>query len=101
MQIIQKLENIQKDILWDSKRPKVKHFTLTNSYEDGGLKDINIIKIKVLQLSWISRLYTGSYHPWKHIPTFVIRKDFLQDIFFLNVAVKIPVYFPNFYTNIT
>ena len=82
IQIIQKLENIQKYFLWDGKRPKVKHFTLTNSYEDGGLKDIDIqTKIKALQLSWISKLYTGSYNPWKHIPLFLYPKRLLAGHF--------------------
>ena len=68
--ILTKLEDIQKDFLWGNKRPKVAQKTLIASYEDGGLKSVDIIaKIQALRLSWISRLYAGSPHPWKHIPT--------------------------------
>ena len=68
--ILTKLEEIQKDFLWGDKRPKVAQKTLIASYEDGGLKSVDIVaKIQALRLSWISRLYAGSPHPWKHIPT--------------------------------
>ena len=67
--IITALENIQKEFLWDGKRPKVKHSALINSYEQGGLKSIDIkCKIKSLQLSWVKRLFDDSCQDWKIIP---------------------------------
>ena len=37
----------KRNFIWNGKNPKVKHSTLSNSYKDGGLKDIDIF-IKVI-----------------------------------------------------
>ena len=64
--IINKIEALHKEFIWDGKPPKVKHSTLISNYEDGGLKDIDIrAKLKSLHLSWIRRLYSPNFHPWK------------------------------------
>ena len=40
--VIHTLQNIHKTFVRDGKRPKIKHSTLRNDYQDGGLKDIDI-----------------------------------------------------------
>ena len=56
-EICDQLQKIQNDFIWDGKRAKVAQKTLIASYEDGGLKSVDIIaKIKALRLSWVSRL---------------------------------------------
>ena len=40
--IIEQLKCLHKKILWNNRLPKIKYFTLTCEYYDGGLKDINI-----------------------------------------------------------
>ena len=40
--VIQTLCAIKKSFIWDGKRPKIKHSTLINDYQKGGLKDIDI-----------------------------------------------------------
>ena len=63
--IINKIEALHKDFIWNGKTPKVKHTTLICNYEDGGLKDIDIkSKLKSLHMSWIKRLYNQNFHPW-------------------------------------
>ena len=42
---IQTLCKLQQDFIWRGKRPKINHETLCNSYESGGLKNIDIPKI--------------------------------------------------------
>ena len=37
--IIKKIEQIQREFIWNGKKPKIKHTTLINDYEEGGLKD--------------------------------------------------------------
>ena len=37
--IINQLNNIQKSFIWDTKIPKIKHSTLSNSYKDSGCKN--------------------------------------------------------------
>jgi len=66
---------IQKEFLWDDKKPKVKHETLCNEYENGGLKNVDIFaKIVSLQCSWIKRLFDNSFHQWKIIPLTLMDK---------------------------
>ena len=75
--IVNELERIQKAFLWKNSSPKIKHETLCNDYKGGGLKNIDILnKIISLQCSWIRRLYDNSFHEWKLIPLFLIKKFF-------------------------
>ena len=37
-QIIKELNKIQKEFIWNGSNPKIKHSTLCNKYENGGLK---------------------------------------------------------------
>ena len=49
--------------MWKNKS-KVKHDTLSNDYENEGLKSVDIFsKIVSLQHSWIRRLYDENFHP--------------------------------------
>ena len=49
--------------LLNNSTPKIKHETLFNNYEAGGLKNVDIPnKIIALQYSWIRRLYDDSFH---------------------------------------
>ena len=104
--IINHLVNIHKEFIWDGKKPKIKHSTLIGNYQDGGLKDIDIItKIKALQLSWLKRLHDNNFHPWKIIPTHLFSKIsvFGKDMFFPNLKFNNSIFFdklPIFYQNI-
>ena len=74
--IVNELERIQKAFLWKNSSPKIKHETLCNDYKGGGLKNIDILnKIIGLQCSWIRGLYDNSFHEWKLIPLFLIKKS--------------------------
>jgi len=76
-QTIELLRKIQRKFLWGNNKPKIKHETLCNDYENGGLKSIDIIsKIVSLQCSWVRRLYDKNFHPWKIIPLYLIEKQF-------------------------
>ena len=74
--IIDQLNKIQKDFIWNHKQPKIRHSTLCNTYENDGLKSIHIPnKFTSLQCSWIKRLYDTTTNCWKIIPAFLIRKN--------------------------
>ena len=61
--IINQLNNIQKNFIWNGKNLKIQHSTLSNSYEDAGLKDLDACtKVISLQRSWIKRLYDENFH---------------------------------------
>ena len=99
--IINKLEKLQIEFIWNNKNSKIKHSTLIADYADGGLKDIDIkAKLNSLHLSWIRRLYDPNFHPWKNIPLKLIKLKFDQNIFYPNMNLPPPKEFPRFYKNI-
>ena len=52
--IINELNKIQKDFIWNIIKPKIKHSTLCNKYENNGLNNVNVLfKDISLQCSWI------------------------------------------------
>ena len=62
-----------KKFIWNKNNPEIKHSTLCNKYENGGLKNMDILsKVISLQYFWIKRLYDISSHPWKIIPSYLI-----------------------------
>ena len=72
-QIIKELNKIQKEFIWNGSNPKIKYSTLCNKYENGGLKNVDILcKVINLQCSWVKRLYDNSSHPWKIMPSHLI-----------------------------
>ena len=102
--IIDQLNKIQKDFIWNRKYPKIKHSTLCNTHENGGLKSVHIPnKLTSLQCSWIKRLYDSTTHCWKLIPAFLIRKKLGKNfIFHSNLSInpnKIKE-FPTYYQDI-
>ena len=71
---IAQLEKIQKQFIWKNRNPKLKHTTLCNEYEQGGLKNVHIFsKIASLQRSSVKRLHDYSFHAWKVITLFLIK----------------------------
>ena len=72
-QIINELNKKQKELISNGRNPKIKHSTLCNKYENGGLKNVDILsKVNSLQCSWIKRLYDNSSHPLKIIPSYLL-----------------------------
>ena len=102
-QIIDALKQIQKDFLWNSFSPKVKHETICKDFQYGGLKNVDIkSKIVSLQCSWIKKLYDESFHEWKIIPLTLIKNTFGECFIFhsnldFNVSLNL---FPEFCINI-
>ena len=102
--IIDQLNKNQKDFIWNRKYPKIRHSTLCNNHENGGLKSVHIPnKLTSLQCSWIKRLYDTTTHCWKIIPTILIRKKLGKNfIFHSNLSInpnKIKE-FPRYYQDI-
>ena len=84
--------------------PKIKHETLYNDCKGGDLKNIDILnKVTTLQCSQIRRLYDNSFHEWKLIPLFLIKKSFgsffrfHSNLLFKRNKIK---FFPSFYNEI-
>ena len=74
--ILDELDVIQKEFIWDSKRPKIKHSILIADYSEGGYKNVDIkSKLMSLKLIWIKRLLDDNFHTWKHLA-----KNFLRPL---------------------
>ena len=102
--ILNHLKKIQKDFLWYQKYPKIKHSTLRNTYENGGLKNVDIeYKIISLQCSWIKRLFDNTTHSWKIIPHYLINVVLGNNfVFHSNLSINETKLkkFPNYYRQI-
>ena len=63
-----KLKEINKMLylfLWDNKTDKIKRERITQNYNNGGLKMVNIKHfITALKVSWVRRLISSSNQPW-------------------------------------
>ena len=95
---------IQKNFIWQGKKTKVKHSTVWNGYEKGGLKNVELrINLTSIQCSWIKRLFDDDFRDWKIIPLFLIGKYLGKNFKFHN-NIDISNYsistFPSFYQDI-
>ena len=105
-EILNSLNDLHCDFIWDGKKRKIKHSTLIGDYHQGGLKDVDVdTKILALQLSWIKRLHDDNFHPWKILPSFLLEKYFSNksSLFYPNLNFNRTVEFtklPVFYQNI-
>lgn len=65
---IKRIKNIMFDFLWDSKPDKISRDTIYQTYENGGLKMLDIESfINALKASWIKRLITKSNAKWNKL----------------------------------
>ena len=44
-QSIEEMQRIQKAFIWNNLTPKIKHETLCNSFEEGGLKNVDTVSV--------------------------------------------------------
>ena len=78
--IVEELYKIQKKVLWQNFRPKIKHKTLPNTFETGSLKNVDInLKVISLQFSWVKKLNGENFHKWKVILLYSIYTKFGQN----------------------
>ena len=102
--ILEEIQTIQKTFLWYSSKPKINHKTLCNTFEDGGLKNVDVrSKIISLQCSWVKKLYDGDHHDWKIIPLYLINTYFGKNFHFhsnLSFNFTLIYSFPKFYKQI-
>ena len=79
MEIINQLNKMRKEFIWNGNNTKIKYSTLCNKYENGGLKNADILSYVIsLQCSWIKRLFDNSSHPWKIIPPSYLIDTYLR-----------------------
>ena len=73
--VVDSMQALHKDFIWNGNKPKIKHTTLISDYINESLKDIDInCKLLSLKFSWIARLPDKSnFHPWKLIANEILR----------------------------
>ena len=103
--IVEELQKMhKKKKLWQNSHPKIKHKTLSNTFETDGLKNVDInLKVISLQCSRVKKLYDENLYEWKVIPLHLIRIAFGQNFKFhsnLSYETKLLTSFPVFYKNI-
>ena len=93
--VISALQKVQKQFIWKDLPPKIKHETICNTCEKGGLKNIdNNSKTRSLQCLWIQKLYDDSFHEWKLIPLYLIKKSFEKTSFSTLISISKFLSFP-------
>ena len=98
--ITNEFEKIQKAFLWKNFAPKIKHEPFCSDYKAGGLKNVDTPnKIIALQCSCIRRLYDNSFHEWKLILLYLLKKSFGRSFkFHSNLLFKSnKKFFPSFF----
>ena len=92
MKTVEQLHIIKK-IYLARKKPKIKHSTLCNSYENGDLNDVDIFyKITSLQCSGMKRLFDDNFHDWKVISLFLIKKSSEKILNFIVILILLNVH---------
>jgi hypothetical protein len=94
------VKKLQKEFIWSDKPNKIKHNTMCNSYEQGGLQMSDIdFRIDALHLSWVRRLFDQNEHQWKVIPKTLLNN--FSNMFFPGFLPKnFSQTLPKFYKNI-
>ena len=71
--VINPLNTLYKNFIWNNKRPKIKHSTLIADYCEGSYKDVDIEnKIAALKIKWVTKLLDSNFHPRKIIPNLLL-----------------------------
>ena len=106
--VLDKLQALHKDFICRGKRPKIKHSTLTGSYEKGGFKDIDLTsKFKSLKVIWIPELLDETnFHPWEEVVKVILGDLGGEKIFHTNLSSEqsnkaIYNKFPKFYRELS
>ena len=104
--VIQELERLQKIFLWNSGTVKIKHSTLINEYEDGGMKNVDIeARLKATKLTWVRRLCDDNHHAWKIIPInylalpngdLIFHRNFISNQSLTLKVKQLPVFYEEF-----
>ena len=59
--ILEEIQKIQKIFLWCSSKPKISHKTFRNTFEDGGLKNVDV-KSKIVNHITVTIMTGKLYH---------------------------------------
>ena len=101
--VLEEINKLLFDFLWDGKRPKIAAKIMENSIKLGGLKMPNIfLKVKAWTLSWLQRAIIKPENNWVIIVNELLPNMRLPDLLNCDIDLKNPFLetLPNFYRNI-
>ena len=79
--VIDQLNSIHKNYIWNNNKPKIKHSTLIADYEEGGYKNVDIkSKILSLKVSWILIFTRGKLYQIRYFLKSVEQRLFFTSI---------------------
>ena len=85
--VIDQLNTLHRNFIWNNKRPKIKHSTLIADYCEGGYKDVDIEnKIAALKIKWVTKLLDNNFHPWKIIPNLLFWISEVRGPYFIKIC---------------
>ena len=64
--VLDDLQAVHKEFIWDSKKQKIKHSTLIGYCKDGGFRDVDLpAKFRSFKFIWIKKMLDKfNFHPW-------------------------------------
>ena len=78
--VIQELQSLVPDFLWDGESPQIAHKTLIQLIGRGGLKLCDVErKIMSVKVSWVKRLVTKDRSRWKTVPSMFYKTNFYAE----------------------
>ena len=89
-EVLDDLQSIHNEFIWDRKCAKIKHSTLIGKYEEGGFKDVDLqSKFTSCKAIWMRKMVNNmNFHPWVAVAN-IILKDFGGDnIFHTNSSLS-------------
>ena len=85
--IIDQLNTLHKNFIWNNKRPKIKHSLLIADYCEGGYKDVDIEnKIAALKIKWVTKLLDSNFILGKLFQTCFFRISEVRGPYFIKIC---------------
>ena len=88
-EILDDLQSMHKDFIWDGRQAKIKYCTFIGDYIDGGLKDGDLVsKVTLLKFIWIRKMIdTKNFHSWVAVADNILRNVGGVNVFQSNLLV--------------
>ena len=89
-EVLDNLQSIHNEFIWDGKRAKIKHSTLIGKYEEGGFKDVDLqSKFTSCKAIWIRKMVNNmNSHPWVAVANIILKDFGGANIFHTNLSLS-------------
>ena len=89
-EVLDDLQSIQNEFIWDGKRAKIKQSTLIGKYEEVGFKDVDLqSKFTSCKAIWIRKMVNNmNFHPWVAVANKILKDFGGANIFHTNLSLS-------------